>query len=247
MEEEQAHIMKELESREEEEEEQEEALSLCDLPLNSNSRTPSLDETSYKKILRPSSLHDNEIFNGFSSSSSSDMCPADDIIFCGKLLPLKNLIVEEDKSPARRRRSESLSSVTRSNSVSTCTGSRRLMMRNSKSLDYNRLRESSGSEVDRNLSGRSGALPEAASKKATKPRWYSLMFGTMKVPAEMGLSDMKNRQVRRNASSTMFVSAEKAGGNRSPGKVSWRILKALSCKDHSSVAVTTSFPLPQAS
>ncbi|KAL9325976.1 hypothetical protein ACSQ67_006621 [Phaseolus vulgaris] len=252
MEEEQAHIMKELESREEEEdeeeeEEQEEALSLCDLPLNRNSRTPSLDETSYKKILRPSSLQDNEIFNGFSSSSSSDMCPADDIIFCGKLLPLKNLIVEEDKSPARRRRSESLSSVTRSNSVSTCTGSRRLMMRNSKSLDYNRLRESSGSEVDRNLSGRSSALPEAASKKATKPRWYSLMFGTMKVPAEMGLSDMKNRQVRRNASSTMFVSAEKVGGNRSPGKVSWRILKALSCKDHSSVAVTTSFPLPQAS
>jgi len=240
--------MKQLESQEEEEE-QEEALSLCDLPLNHNSRTPSLDETSYKKILRPSSLQDNagEIFSGFSSSSSSDMCPADDIIFCGKLLPLKNLIVEEDKSSARRRRSESLSAVTRSNSVSTCTGSRRLMMRNSKSLDYNRLRECSSSEVDRNFSARSGALPEAASKKATKPRWYSLMFGTMKVPAEMELSDMKNRQVRRNASSTMFIAAEKVGGNRSPGKVSWRILKALSCKDHSSVAVTTSFPLPQAS
>ncbi|XP_014508282.1 uncharacterized protein LOC106767842 [Vigna radiata var. radiata] len=231
------------------EEEQEEALSLCDLPLNPDSRTPSFDETSLKKILRPSSLHDNagEIFNGFSSSGSSDMCPADDIIFCGKLLPLKNLIVQEDKSPARRRRSESLSSVTRSNSVSTCTGSRRLMMRNSKSLDYNRLRESSNPEVDRNSSARSGALQEAASKKATKPRWYSLMFGTMKVPTEMELSDMKNRQVRRNASSTMFVAAEKVGGNRSPGKVSWRILKALSCKDHSSVAVTTSLSLPQAS
>ncbi|XP_047156520.1 uncharacterized protein LOC124827497 [Vigna umbellata] len=252
MEEKQTNIMKDaeyMESREEdEEEEQEEALSLCDLPLNPNSRTPSFDETSLKKILRPSSLHDNaaEIFNGFSSSSSSDMCPADDIIFCGKLLPLKSLVVEEDKSPARRRRSESLSSVTRSNSV-TCIGSRRLMMRNSKSLDYNRLRESSNPEVDRNSSARSGALQEAASKKATKPRWYSLMFGTMKVPTEMELSDMKNRQVRRNASSTMFVAAEKVGGNRSPGKVSWRILKALSCKDHSSVAVTTSFPLPQAS
>lgn len=120
-------------------------------------------------------------------------------------------------------------------------------MRNSKSLDYNRLRESSNPEVDRNSSARSGTLQEAASKKTTKPRWYSLMFGTMKVPAEMELSDMKNRQVRRNASSTMFLAAEKMGGNRSTGKVSWRILKALSCKDHSSVAVTTSFPLPQAS
>ncbi|CAJ1941855.1 unnamed protein product [Sphenostylis stenocarpa] len=242
-----------MESREdedkEEEEEQEEALSLCDLPLNRNSRTPSLDETSYKKILRPSSLddHDGEIFNGFSSSSSSDMCPADDIIFCGKLVPLKNLIVEEDKSAARRRRSESLSSVTRSNSVSACTGSRRFMMRNSKSLDYSRLRESSAPEVDRNSSVRNGAPPEVAVKKATKPRWYSLMFGTIKVPPEMELSDMKNRQVRRNPSSTMFMAAEKVAVNRSPGKLSWRILKALSCKDHSSVAVATSFPLPQAS
>eukprot|EP00256_Glycine_max_P068473 XP_025983068.1 uncharacterized protein LOC100777782 isoform X2 [Glycine max] len=214
MEEEQTHIMKDsddMESQEEEEEEREEALSLCDLPLNRNSRTPSLDDMSFKKILRPSSLpdHAGEIFNGFSSSSSSDMCPADDIIFCGKLVPfkaeqpLKNLIAaEEEKSPARRRRSESV------------------------------------------------VPPEAAVKKATKPRWYSLMFGTMKIPPEMELSDMKNRQVRRNPSSTMFLTADSGGKmavNRSHGKVSWRILKALSCKDHSSVAVTTSFPLPQAS
>ncbi|KAK7388511.1 hypothetical protein VNO78_23328 [Psophocarpus tetragonolobus] len=255
MEEEQAHMMKdsdymESSQEEEEEEEEEEALSLCDLPLNRNSRTPSMDDTSYKKILRPSSLPDQatEIFNGFSSSSSSDMCPADDIIFCGKLVPfkpeqpLKNLMLQEDKSPTRRRRSESLSSVTRSNSVSTCTGSRRLMMRNSKSLDYSRLREPSAPEVDRNSSTRS-SVPT----KPTKPRWYSLMFGTMKIPPEMELSDMKNRQVRRNPSTTMFLAAEpggKVGVNR---KVSWRILKALSCKDHSSVAVTTSFPLPQAS
>ena len=261
MEEEQTHIMKDsddMESQEEEEEEREEALSLCDLPLNRNSRTPSLDDMSFKKILRPSSLpdHAGEIFNGFSSSSSSDMCPADDIIFCGKLVPfkaeepLKNFIVEEEKSPSRRRRSESLSSVTRSNSVSTCTGSRQLMMRNSKSLDHSRLRESSAPEVDRNSSTRSFVPAEAAAKKATKPRWYSLMFGTMKIPPEMELSDMKNRQVRRNPSSTMFLTADSGGKmavNRSHGKVSWRILKALSCKDHSSVAVTTSFPLPQAS
>ncbi|TKY54574.1 hypothetical protein E2542_SST18986 [Spatholobus suberectus] len=260
MEDEQAHIMKDSSYMEsQEEEEQDEALSLCDLPLNRNSRAPSLDDTSFKKILRPTSLpdHASEIFNGFSSSSSSDMCPADDIIFCGKLVPFKaeqpprNLAVEGEKlSPTRRRRSESLSSVTRSNSVSTCTGSRRLMMRNSKSLDYSRLRESSAPDVDRNSSARSGTPPEAAAKKATKPRWYSLMFGTMKVPPEMELSDMKNRQVRRNPSTTMFLAAESGGKvavNRSPGKVSWRILKALSCKDHSSVAVTTSFPLPQAS
>ncbi|KAK7265265.1 hypothetical protein RJT34_32883 [Clitoria ternatea] len=273
MEEEQNHIMnysnyiQSLEEEEEQEELEEEALSLCDFPLNRNSRTPSLDDASFKKIVRPPSLADaTEIFNGFSSSSSSDMCPADDIIFCGKLVPsfkveqqqqqpLRNFINQEenDKSPTRRRRSESLSSVvTRSNSVSTCTRSRRLMMRNSKSLDYNRLRESPAPEVDRNSSARSGgALSEsAAAKKVMRPRWYSLMFGTMKVPPEMELSDMKNRQVRRNPSGTMFPATDPGGKmsvNRSSEKVSWRILKALSCKDDSSVAVTTSFPLPQAS
>ncbi|RYR77027.1 hypothetical protein Ahy_A01g001513 isoform B [Arachis hypogaea] len=180
------------------------------------------------------------------------MCPADDIIFCGKLNHMRNQdVVETKKPPLRRRRSESLSSVvTRSNSVTT--GSRRFMMRNSRSLDYRRLHEHSSSaisqvpEVDRNLSSRSVA-EVATAKKAMKPRWYSLVFGTMRVPPEMELSDMKNRQVRRNSSGTMFPAMDSGAANRSSGKVSWKILKALSCKDHSSVAVTTSFALPQAS
>ncbi|XP_061361638.1 uncharacterized protein LOC133305431 [Gastrolobium bilobum] len=257
MEDEHARIIKYsnyMESQEEEGEE-EEALSLCDLPLNHNST--SLDDKSFTKILR--SQDNDEFFNGFSSSSSSDMCPADDIIFCGKLVPFKdkndnpqkNLVVEQTKSLTHRRRSESLSSVTRSNSVSTCTGSRHVIMRNSRSLDYSRLRDSSTApEIDRNSSSRSVAASEVVAKKAMKPRWYSLMFGTMKLPPEMELNDIKNRQVRRNPSTTMFPatdSGKKLAVNRSSGKVSWRILKALSCKDHSSVAVTTSFPLPQAS
>lgn len=278
MEDEDAHIMKDSnyveysQLGEEEEEEEEEALSLCDLPLNENS----IDDKSYRRINRPSSLPDaSELFNGFSSSSSSDMCPADDIIFCGRLVPffkdreedhdhdniqpLKNLNAEVNNKnkppPTRRRRSESVSCVTRSNSVSTYGGSRRLIMRNSRSLNYSRLRESSSSsssapEVDRNSSSRSVASSEAAAKKPVKPRWYSILFGTMKVPPEMELSDMKNRQVRRNSSTSMFPgtdSCRKVAVNRSSGKVSWGILKALSCKDHNSVAVTTSFALPQAS
>jgi hypothetical protein len=250
--------------------EEEEALSLCDLPLNENSE--SLNDMSFKRnILRPSSLTDSsDFFSGFSSSSSSDMCPADDIIFCGKLVPFKetinddlrgeNLNVELSKSRLNRRRSESVSFVTRSNSVSNFGGggggSSRQLMRNSRSLNYCRLRESSNfvtskaPEVDRNSSVRSVASSEGVAKKVMKPRWYSLMFGKMKVPPEMELNDIKNRQVRRNPSKSMFPasdSGENLALNRSSGKVSWKILKALSCKDHNSVAVTTSFSLPQAS
>ncbi|KAK2358782.1 hypothetical protein QL285_095935 [Trifolium repens] len=250
--------------------EEEEALSLCDLPLNENSE--SLNDMSFKRnILRPSSLTDSsDFFSGFSSSSSSDMCPADDIIFCGKLVPFKetinddhrgeNLNVELNKSRLNRRRSESVSFVIRSNSVSNFGGggggSSRQLMRNSRSLNYCRLRESSNfvtskaPEVDRNSSVRSVASSEGVAKKVMKPRWYSLMFGKMKVPPEMELNDIKNRQVRRNPSTSMFPasdSGENLALNRSSGKVSWKILKALSCKDHNSVAVTTSFSLPQAS
>lgn len=238
----------------------EEALSLCDLPLNQNSSSKrnSLDDMSFKKIVPSSPLKDatelfDQFFNGFSfSSSSSDMCPADDIISCGKLVPFFKDKDQMTTEPKKSRRSESLSAaVTRSNSVSTCTtGShRRLMMRNSRSLDYRRLRDvvSPVPEVDRNFSSRS-VLP--SEKRAMKPRWYSLMFGTMKVPPEMELNDIKNRQVRRHPSTTMFPAVDSGGKvavNRCSGRVSWRILKALSCKDPSSVATTTSFPLPQAS
>ncbi|XP_004507852.1 uncharacterized protein [Cicer arietinum] len=271
MEDEYVHIMKDSNDDVESElEDEEEALSLCDLPLNENSE--SLDDKSFNRnnILQPSSLSESsEFFNGFSSCSSSDMCPADDIIFCGKLVPFKdnlessfkdqrreNLNVEVNKSHTHRRRSESVSSVIRSNSVSNCGGSSRIMMKNSRSLNYCRLRDSSNfviskaPEVERNSSVRSVASSEGVAKKAMKPRWYSLVFGKMKVPPEMELNDIKNRQIRRNPSTSMFPASDSGGNlavNRSSGKVSWRILKALSCKDHNSIAVTTSFPLPQTS
>ncbi|OIV99795.1 hypothetical protein TanjilG_26133 [Lupinus angustifolius] len=235
-----------------EDDDHEEALSLCDLPLNQNtsSKLNNLNDKSFKKIM-VSPLHDStelfEFFNGF--TITTDMCPADDIISCGKLLPLKdkdkNILTEPKKPPPiLRRRSESLSSLNQSNSVATC--SRRLMMRNSRSMDYQRLDDviSPVLEYDRSFSTRSVVISE---KKALKPRWYSNMFGTMKVPHEMKLNDIKNRQVRRNPSTSMFPCPDNGGVNRFSGKVSWRILKALSCKDPSSVTVTTSFPMPQAS
>lgn len=277
MDEEHVHIMKDAnyaDVESESESVEEEALSLCDLPINEDSE--SLDDKSFKRnsnIRRPLSLPESsDFFSGFSSSGSSDMCPADDIIFCGKLVPFKELVnqrrkeslslnVEElNKPKTHRRRSGSVSSVLRSSSVSNFGGgsnSNRFMMRNSRSLNYCKLREHSSifqvlkaPEVVRDSSVRSVASSEGVAKKAMKPRWYSLVFGKMKVPPEMELNDIKNRQVRRNPSKSMFLSSDSGENldvNRSSGKVSWKILKALSCKDHNSVSVTTSFSLPQAS
>lgn len=234
-----------------EEEDAEEALSLCDLPLdNIQDQVHEFHDmpSMHLHARRSSSDQLFEFFNDISSDSF--MCSAEDIIVCGKLIPYKQHTTQSpkvdhfhEKPTSFRRRSESLpglqSSVTRSSSTKNST-----MMRNSRSLDYRKLHRQSSmvsptpAEMERNSSVKSVGKYD---KKSGKPRWFFLMFGIVKFPAEMDLSDIKNRQIRRNPSTTMFPN--ESGGrfpdNRSSGKGSWRLLKALSCKDHASVAVTT--------
>lgn len=137
------HHHQEEEEEETEVEVEEEALSLCDLPLE--------DDT--KKMMstncRRSNSEPHEFFEFFSDLTSS-MCSAEDIIFCGKLVPLnkevsspiQTLIPHSEQDKRRSsfcRRSESVpglrSSVSRSNSISTT----KLMMRSSRSLNYRKL------------------------------------------------------------------------------------------------------------
>ncbi|XP_062164291.1 uncharacterized protein LOC133870985 [Alnus glutinosa] len=255
------HLQNPEEGDQEEEEETEESLSLCDLPLNPKNKSKDLSNHT------PRSRAEAPEFFEFFSDLSSEMCPADDIIFCGKLIPFKDLqsppthqtpkTSNTGEKPTKqtpfRRRSESLSKlqspVTRSDS-----GTSTRLMRNSRSLDYTKLHRSSNSmvspaqEIERNSSVKSLGKSDMALRRAAKPRWYLLMFGLVKFPPEMELSDIKNRQVRRNHPSTLFPPPLSADGkfpvNRSSSKGSWRLLRALSCKDHASVAVTASFCLP---
>ncbi|XP_021810030.1 uncharacterized protein LOC110753430 isoform X3 [Prunus avium] len=237
----------------EEEEDAEEALSLCDLPLdNTHDQVHEFHDMSSKHLQARRSSSD-QLFEFFSDiSSDSFMCSAEDIIVCGKLIPFKQHMTEvpkaprntndshKNKQPSFRRRSESLSelqsSVTRSSSSKN-----QIMMRNSRSLDYRKLHRQSSmvsptpGEMERNSSVRSVGKSDKVKSGNNKPKWFFLMFGIVKFPAEMDLNDIKNRQIRRNPSTTMFPRQAAAG------KGSWRLLKALSCKDHASVAVTTPF------
>ncbi|KAJ7979466.1 hypothetical protein O6P43_002864 [Quillaja saponaria] len=254
---------KETEQDYEETGEIEESLSLCDFPLDNNNETNkpnNLNDLSSKQTHR-SSFESTEFFEFF-SDLSSEMCPADDIIFCGKLLvpnstnSLTNqkLIKQQNEPTAICPKSDSLSKlhsgpVTRSNSFNTSpsTGNCRLM-RNSKSLDYRKLYRSSSSdisppsiEIERNSLVKSIGKSD---EKVSKPCWFFLMFGLVKVPPEMELSDIKHRQIRMNPTTMRFPVTD-AGGrlqvSRNSGKVTWKILSALSCKDHSNVSVTTPY------
>lgn len=66
-----------------------------------------------------------------------------------------------------------------------------------------------------------------------------LPFGAVKPPAEMELRDMRSRQLRRNPA-TLFAPPAPAPADRGGWKGSWKLIKALSCKDPASVAVATS-------
>lgn len=244
--------------------EAEEALSLCDLPLDVTTNKFEEITTSQSQMqshcIPQSSSHDDQFFE-FMSDLSSDMCPAEDIIFCGKLIPstppqpsssssplqqINSLLFNEDKSlGALHRRSESLSNLRSTKNDQ--------FLRISRSLDYQKLRRSGSSktssdlDMQRSASVRSSGKASDNKKAASKPKWYLPMFGIVKFPPEMDMRDIKSRQFRRS-SQVMFPSLDSEGkfpANRRAGKSfsssssSWKFIKALSCSDHASVAVTT--------
>ncbi|EXB54749.1 hypothetical protein L484_012849 [Morus notabilis] len=263
------HIQQQQE--EEDQEEAEEALSLSELPLSNDMSSKNNTTNSNRR----SASEPPELFEFFSDlSSDHNMSSAEDIIFCGRLIPFReqsppkfNFSKDFDEKPTSgfRRRSESLSELQSSGvSRSSSNTKARMVMRNSRSLDYQKLRRawntsavSPALDIDRNSSTKSVGKRDVSPKKAGRVRWSSfLMFGTVKFPAEMELGDIKSRQARRNVpiTTTLFppmdsggnlpVSRSNSSKSGGGGGGSWRLLKALSCKDHASVAVTASFYVP---
>lgn len=217
-----------------------------------------------------------EFFSDDFSSDDHAMCSADDIIISGKLVPFKephrsppnptrnNPFVQENQEEEEEEERNLQSKATmglrsRSESSSNHLHSPKTeLTRNSRSLDYRKLQRSSSPSVSNPLekvntnstSSKSFRKPADVTlgKRATRPRWSVFMFGMARLPAEMELEDIKTRQLRRNPTANLFVPGERRGNlpvSRSKG--SWKLLRALSCKDHTSVAVTsTSFAcLPQ--
>ncbi|CAM8979859.1 unnamed protein product [Rhodiola kirilowii] len=211
--------------------------------------------------LRPQQLA-FEFFTG--NILLSDMCPADDIIVSGKLLPLRDhqyvslafpviqkggsAIENKQRHDVGRKRYESLSelkSTTYSNSIKT------RVVRSSRSLDdrrHGRPHSSLVPDLDRNYSEKS-YRSSVSSSKNPKSRWQLLIFGIgmVKFPPEMELRDIKNRQSRCSSPETFFPATPQSiakspasGSNRRRGS-SWGLIKALTCKDHTSITVATSF------
>ncbi|KAK4392612.1 hypothetical protein Sango_2039000 [Sesamum angolense] len=240
--------------KEEEADQEEETLSLCDFPLNSGDDPDKRDSS---KNSRRSSSEPSDFFEFF-NDFTSEMSHAEDIIFCGKLLPtphphprrpriLKSLS-EHDVADhfSRRYCHYSLPELnpTRTNGVASTRlprGGRPKFRRRSPSA---LLVKPEPLDIHRSLSKSSAKSDGSSSKVAPKPRWFVLMFGPLRLQQEMDLQDIKSRQVRRNPGS-MFPGMDGGGGIPAGRRSSWGhdLLRVLSCKNHASVAVTASIGL----
>ncbi|KAL3532818.1 hypothetical protein ACH5RR_006339 [Cinchona calisaya] len=244
---------------------EDEALSLIGLTRNS-------DEIEFQDRTTSSTSDPSEFFEFFNNlNNSENMSHAEDIIFCGKLIPFykdnhpkkalqqplhkyssetNHLIFKNPTRNERRRqsfhrkRSESFNDL---KTIPSNSGKKEQYMRTSRSLDYQKMYGSSARaekvEIERSPSSKGSGTKE----KIPRPRWY-MMFGLVKFPQEMVYQDMKNRQVRRNPPQSSFPSAGRGGkaivnrpGDDRRWSGSWDLLRVLSCKNHASVAVTASF------
>uniref|UniRef100_A0A1D1Z0T5 3-oxoacyl-[acyl-carrier-protein] synthase 3 protein 3 n=1 Tax=Anthurium amnicola TaxID=1678845 RepID=A0A1D1Z0T5_9ARAE len=164
----------------------------------------------------------------------SDMCAAEDVFLRGRLLPYKpgpptspasapppahRLLPgtahhgrdhqrwcppdQGRANPSRHRRSESLDEYQRSRGGAA---SRYWKGKGSLSADYQRLQ------------------PVASSPR---PKWYVLAFGSVRLPAEMDMKDIRSRLRRRSTSPPAGSGAAGAGVG---GGGAWKVLRSLSCK-----------------
>lgn len=240
--------------------EADDTLSFSELPLLINARSEhnelsrnqaqEIYSNSNRTPTRPSPITGHqppELFEFFISSDNI-MCSAEDVIFCGKQsafrqrsdslpVPFKDKSIcslpndDHKRKAAFQRRSDSspeLQSRTKT----------KPMMRNSQSLVYRKLYPP---ETDRNSSLKGlvkSDMPLKAVAAKPQPPWSSLIFGILKVSGEMELSDIKSRQLQRTASN--LDTGGKLPVSQSSGKGYGRFLKALSCNNLGSVAVTAS-------
>ncbi|KAK1322651.1 hypothetical protein QJS10_CPA02g01481 [Acorus calamus] len=142
------------------------------------------------------------MFEFYKDFNSSEMCAAEDIFFCGKLLTCRPNQANEEQTrrpkPTHRRKLESFD-------------------------EFN-----GGTTIREYLKGSESRRLQRTTSQRPKPKWYVIVFGSVKVPGEMEMRDIRSRQMRRQPPPPQqpLKTASVKGGS------AWRLLKSLSCKGH---------------
>ncbi|XP_061347019.1 uncharacterized protein LOC133292612 [Gastrolobium bilobum] len=178
--------------------EEEETLSLSDLPIHSDSNSGQRGDFSKEDGKNSAGSYnkedngdDDDFFEFFSEefTTSSTHATAENIIFCGKLIPFKD-------HPHVHNRGKSLSDIQEAVTISTHDGGG----------SFKKGQEAKGSKsfaCDYTSIGKVSLM-----RSTTKSRWFLFMFGMSKLSTtEMELRDIRNRQSRR-VPATMFPAPE---------------------------------------
>ncbi|KAJ9159960.1 hypothetical protein P3X46_025408 [Hevea brasiliensis] len=229
-----------------------EALSLCDLPLNSEAAS---DWDDFSGEDQSSSL-DPDLFEFISEdfTSSASAYPKDNIIFCGKLISYKGENVDHEKEQ-------------NSDNTSKVKDAKKSCIFPWKSYSFNKLRSSSV-KLQRKKSYRTcnTFLERSPDKKGadkydfpmnkvslqsspSKSRWNLFAFGVGRYPMEMELNDIKTRQSKLS-DSKMRLSLKRPAktfrsddrrelvdrsGKREKGW--WGLLSIFGCKSYNANAM----------
>ncbi|KAL8037213.1 hypothetical protein ABFX02_11G025100 [Erythranthe guttata] len=242
------------EKTQKEEEEEDEALSLCDLPLNSGEPpADKIDSTNFKTqdYKRRSSSEPSEFFEFFHGFVSDEISDADDIIFRGKILPYycKSKNRQPRTHNIHHHRHQILIKSLSADDANYTHDDDRLPRRSYfeltttpnthlRSTDCKKFRRSEASS-----SKISSAAKSEGWKVISKSKWIGLMmFGPVKIQQEMDLRDMKNRQIRRPNTGSMFAGGKVPARGNERRRICWGhdLIRVLSCKNHATVAVSSS-------
>ncbi|GLT88900.1 hypothetical protein SLE2022_069080 [Rubroshorea leprosula] len=202
--------------------EAEETLSLCEFVRNSTDGGDRYcnDFTEEQKI----SSSDQDFFEFFGEGfTPSTYHTADNIIFCGKLIPCEEpaVVTEKPQDPRKGCKQQKSKKIGRifSGKKSKSEGEKR------DKFDF------SVKEV-------------SVLATPVKSRWYLFAFGVGRFPTEMELKDMKMRQKRKSRAAMMSRSdsgVEAVKDKRRTGKGLWRLLKLLGRVRRASAVVKASF------
>ncbi|KAF6138487.1 hypothetical protein GIB67_022521 [Kingdonia uniflora] len=226
-----------------------EVLSLCNLPLGDD-----WEDLSDSKEDDHLQSRDDELFEFF-NDLNHNMFAAEDIVFCGKLLPYKlspldyHLNNDSTRKSISHRKSDSLSDIQRSQS--STKGQYR---RNSYSLDYREMQRAPSVKMSRTTSPRrndwipiskytsknNSDSKVSVSSSPAKSRWPLFMFRLIKPSPQIELRNTRNRQ--RSPSSTFSESdgENTVSAKRKEGKGYWKLLRALSCTGQANMVLTAS-------
>ncbi|KAL1817460.1 hypothetical protein DCAR_0521895 [Daucus carota subsp. sativus] len=200
-----------------------ETLSLRDLPI--------YGESDYAEDEHGSSSDEHFLdhFEFFSEEWSSPVSfPADNIVFCGKLIPNKDYKERRGGKHAVRLGSKTSRSCDQKGECGNANkGSGLGYAQNFNSVAASNCMNKLGKCEDKNDVL---AYKITIIKSPTRSRWFLFFFGSGKGPRDMEIKDMRRRQIKKSLSQqSLGGGSAKISSRKSRGMGWWKFIRALGC------------------